>query len=147
MTARHIEYMIQIVREFLSEEMLNLMKKQQKVHGVIEVKEKINNKQKDDTADTNIEKSPKIYKNPRHPIPRSPYSTKSGVNVQNPKCDEINAEFCITELEPTSLEQALNDFDSKKWLEAIHAEIDSLNKNKAWNLVPRTTDMHVLSNQ
>ena len=37
--------------------------------------------------------------------------------------------------ETTSIEEALNDVNSKLWREAIQSEYDSLKQNKTWDLV------------
>ena len=43
--------------------------------------------------------------------------------------------FIIEDDEPTSYEEAMCDIDSKRWLEAIKSEMDSMYDNQVWTLV------------
>ena len=43
--------------------------------------------------------------------------------------------FLIEDDEPTSHKEIICDIDSKRWLEAMKFEIDSMNDNQVWILV------------
>ena len=91
----------------------------------------------------------KTCKNPRMPFVRSPYNTRqrSRFTDDTPGEAVIIGQVCLAELEPTSLEEAMRGNDSEKWLAAINEEIDSLEKNQTWVLVPRTEDKHVITSR
>ncbi|KMQ86393.1 gag-pol polyprotein [Lasius niger] len=95
------------------------------------------------------DKLKKKYRNLRLLIPRSPYNTRKGSRSNEDESEEIviMAEVCVAQLEPTNLEDAMKSRDSRKWLAAINEEIDSLEKNETWVLVPQTKDKHVITNR
>ncbi|GKF73461.1 gag-pol polyprotein, partial [Tanacetum coccineum] len=51
---------------------------------------------------------------------------------------ESNIAYCLlTEnVEPSTLQEALNNLDASFWKEAMQEEIEALHKNKTWELVP-----------
>lgn len=92
--------------------------------------------------------SEKLSERAKSPVlTRSPYKTRSATRTQKPTDSTVAAELCIACVEPSTLEEAMSSEDCDKWTEAIANEIQSLLKNKTWILVPRTDDMHVITNR
>jgi len=53
----------------------------------------------------------------------------------------------MAQVEPVSLEEALQADNANYWIQAINDEINALEENKTWELVCRDKDMHVISNR
>ncbi|KMQ82031.1 retrotransposon ty1-copia subclass, partial [Lasius niger] len=87
------------------------------------------------------EQTPRKYKNPRLPIPRSPYPKRKGSRSSDNDEHEqaIIAETFMASSEPATVQDALKAEDSDKWREAMKSELDSLMENQTWTLVPRPT--------
>ena len=47
----------------------------------------------------------------------------------------------LTEFEPRSVKDAL---ENESWTEAMNEEIEQIEKNKTWKLVPRTKDKNMI---
>jgi len=48
---------------------------------------------------------------------------------------------------PLTFDEAMNSLDSKKWKEAIDEELDALNQNDTWELVPLPPDKRSISSK
>ena len=124
------------------------------------VDEEDNGNEENDFADCND----KSFEEPNSPVKsRSPAKQVSPVKQEKPKRTWVQGEkwkkmnvgsglptrsktksshattssaFClISSLEPTTYEEAINGEESDKWIQAMDDEMDSLNKNKTWDLV------------
>lgn len=80
-------------------------------------------------------------KNPRQHMQRDPYLLRD----RNISCNIVESYLTMTN--PTNLEEALKSDDSNKWKDAIKEELDSLEENKTWILVPRPENVNVISNK
>lgn len=89
------------------------------------------------------------WRNPRIPISRDPYPTRKNLGSRSDVVDDevVIAEAFLADLEPITLEEALESEDSLKWLEAMNSELNSLHENQTWTLVPRPTGKNVISNR
>jgi hypothetical protein len=47
----------------------------------------------------------------------------------------------MSKIEPKSLEEAIKD---KNWVNAMNEELDQIEKNETWELVPRSKDKNVI---
>lgn len=90
-------------------------------------------------------KSQQAYNKPS----RSPYALRSALKTRKNtgEAEEAIAELCVACVEPSTLEEAMSSEDCDKWTVAINKEIKSLQKNNTWILVPRTSEMHVITNR
>lgn len=78
---------------------------------------------------------------------REPYQTRSAAKQTLNSDEPVNAEVCMAQFEPTTLEEALKDVDAGKWAAAIEDELKALQKNETWDLVERSNSMHVMTNR
>ena len=99
----------------------------------------------------NTQKEKLKYRNPRLPIPRSPYQTRRASAKSNEDDTALEqaeiAEIFMVNAEPVNVREAMATDDSEKWLAAINAELDSLEQNETWTLVPRPKDKNVITNR
>lgn len=92
------------------------------------------------------EKSTKVKRNPRLPEPRSPYRTRLR-SRETAEESLVVAEVFMAQVEPMNLEEVLESKEVNKWLKAIDEELDSLEQNNTWKLVPRPQNKNVLTNR
>jgi len=84
------------------------------------------------------EKSKSNYRNPRLPIPRSPYPRRKRSTDENNEKAATIAESFMAQVEPASLDEALQADDANYWIQAINDEINALEENKTRELVIET---------
>lgn len=56
----------------------------------------------------------------------------------------LNIAEVIHEIEPRSYKEVLKSNQKQKWIKAMNEEMDSLNKNQTWDLVPRPKSQKVI---
>lgn len=124
-------------------------KHKQQVNEVIEVVTNKNGENQNYQEENHNEEENNVQvKSTSAPMTRSPYNTRQTSKLQQYNSEEImRGDLCVAEVDPKSLEEALASNDRQNWLNAIRDEIDSLNKNKTWKLIPREPNMHVITNQ
>lgn len=85
------------------------------------------------------------WKNPRLPTPRDSYPRRNLRTKSTADEEAVIAEAFLAELEPMTLEDVLESEDASKWLEAINSELNSLEENQTWVLVP--TGKNIITNR
>ena len=55
-----------------------------------------------------------------------------------------NDVLIVDQSEPTSYQKAINSPDSKKWLEAMKSEIQSMYDNQVWTLIDLTDSLKTI---
>lgn len=89
------------------------------------------------------------YKNPRLPIPRSPYPKRTKSRIDDEKKEEqaVIAEVFMASAEPQTYAEAMETDDAEKWKEAINDELNSLKVNNTWILVDRPKNTNIVTNR
>ena len=58
--------------------------------------------------------------------------------------NDDNDVLIVDQSEPTSYQEAINSFDSVKWLEAMKSEIQSMYDNQVWTLIDPTDGLKTI---
>jgi len=69
---------------------------------------------------------------------------KEGVSTRSSISNYCRHTAFVSEIEPKSIEEALKD---EKWVEAMHEELNQLERNEVWFLVPKTNEMNIIGSK
>ena len=75
----------------------------------------------------------------RHHAPDQIIGDKSNGTMTRSK---LKGTCLLAEFEPSNIKDAL---DNESWVEAMNEEIEQIERNKTWTLVPRPKDKNVIS--
>jgi ATP-binding cassette subfamily B (MDR/TAP) protein 1 len=105
------------------------------------------------TANTEAEKQ--IFSNieAANPEVPTPHNINLRRSTREKKCPrklddyELLFSLCSDQAEPQTFKQACSDINSVFWMDAMRDEIDSLNSNQTWYLVPLPANRKALKNK
>jgi hypothetical protein len=75
---------------------------------------------------------------------KGPIINNSLINNEPNKVEKIEIKDLI---EPKIYKEAINSLNKDKWLESMQLELDTLNNNNTWELVPRPSNIKVLKSR
>ena len=76
-----------------------------------------------------------------HPPEQIIGNIQAGVKTRQQLQNEVEFSAFISEIEPTCVEEALNDCD---WIIAMQEELNQFKKNRVWDLVPKPKNQSII---
>ena len=77
-----------------------------------------------------------------HPPKQIIGNMESGIKTRGQLQNEVEFSAFISEIEPTCIEEALNDCD---WIIAMQEELNQFRRNQVWDLVPKPKNQSIIA--